>query len=165
MLQQRYVAHTRQVLKDLMAQAKLPPYPQLLWETVLLNQYIDLNKVHAIWCAEVPDEEIVYSGGRFKFLFNGIQGQDSIKSQGAWLAAFEYYSDAVTFAYPHRATELIRYRKFILQQFGYVDLFNHWVIIEFDQNIRTQLASDPQLTFDDAESFQTLFYSMLGHGT
>ena len=155
----------KRVLKDLKAQAKLPPFPQLLWETVLLNQYIDLNKVHAIWHAEVPNEEIVYSGGCFKFLFNRIQGRDSIKSQGAWLAAFEYYRDAVTFTYPHQATELICYRKFILQQFDYVNLFNHWGIIEFDQNIRTQLASDPQLTFDNAESFQTLFYSMLGCGT
>jgi len=118
-----YIAdRIKRALKDLKAQAKLPPFPQSLWEAVLLNQYVDLNKVHAIRRAEVPDEEVVYSGGRFKFLFNGIQGRDLIKTQGAWIAAFEYYSDAVSFVYPHRVTELIRYRKYILRQFDYAEL-------------------------------------------
>src|SRR5260370_26464700 len=101
MLQQHYMEKPKWALKSLKREAKTPPFLQSLWETVLLNQYVDFSKLNAIQRAKVPDEQVVLTSGRLQFTINEIQGKESIKTQGAWLAAYECYSDAIIFAYPH----------------------------------------------------------------
>ena len=47
-LQQYYIKNKKSALQDLKGQITCPEFPPSLWEAVLLNQYVNFNKIHAI---------------------------------------------------------------------------------------------------------------------
>ena len=96
-----FIQHKKKALENLKSQISKPPFPMSLWETILVDQYIDLNKLYAIQGKEAKDEETVHESRQFKFIFNQIQAKFSINDQGAWGNAFNSYTDALIFAYPH----------------------------------------------------------------
>ena len=81
-----------------------------LWEAVLLNQYVDLNKIYSIQEGHTIDEETIHKSSQFKFVFNQAESKWPIYDRGGWSSAFECYADAVTFAYSHQVTKLQAYR-------------------------------------------------------
>src|SRR5260370_41968092 len=73
---------------------------------MLLNQYVDFNKIHAVWIGSTANEEVMHQTGNFKFIINQIEAKNPIISQGPWMSAYKLYADAVKFTYLHQVEEL-----------------------------------------------------------
>ena len=96
-----FIQHKKKALENVKSQIDKPQFPTSLWETVLVDQYVDLNKLYAIQGKQAKDEEVVHETRQFKFIFNQIQSKQTIYDHGAWGTAFDSYADALIFAYPH----------------------------------------------------------------
>ena len=163
-IQEYHVHHKKKALEDLKSQISKPSFPMSLWEAVLLNQYVDLNKIYSIQEGHTIDEETVHKSGQFKFVFNQAELKWPIYDQGGWSSAFECYADTVTFAYSHQVTKLQAYRQHIRKLFSEVRRHNCCTVILFDQKFCKELAGDAQLMFDDVESSQSHLYGSLLSG-
>jgi len=106
-IREHHLRHKKKALKDLKSQISKPPFPMSLWEAILVNQYVDFNKLHAIQGGQAVDEEVVHESGKFKFVFNQIE------------------SKATIYAFPHREGELQAYRRYIQTLFKGVPFFRH----------------------------------------
>ncbi len=156
-----HIQHKKKALENLKSQISKPLFPMSLWETVLIDQYINLNKLYAIQSGQAKDEETIHKSGQFKFIFNQIQSKVTIYDQGAWGRAFDIYADALTFTYPHQEGELQAYCRYIQKLFEQVGSYKHCNVIKFDQKFWKELAADSCLTYDDAKVSQALLYGSL----
>ncbi len=159
-----YEASKKDALRRLKDRIGWPNFPQSLWEPVLLNQYVDFRKIHAVWSGGAPDEATVHAMQHFKFVVNQIESKGPMVSESAWTAAFNSYSKAVVYVYLHRSRELVNYQGRMQEVFRYHGDRSIKSIIKIDETFRTMLAGDNRLTFDDFESASPLLYSMLGQG-
>ena len=62
-LWQYYLKNKKAALQNLKGQISCPEFPPLIWEAILLNQFIDLNKIHAVRVGNAADEEVVHETG------------------------------------------------------------------------------------------------------
>jgi len=120
----KYLRDEKTALRRLQTQINLPPFPQSLWEPVLLNRFVDLN--------DIPGRKVV--------------------DYGCWISAFDEYAEAVEYTYPHRKQELGEYRRWFMQLFQFHNTLNHNAIIRFDRLFRRELAINPRLTLYDVQS-------------
>ena len=131
---EHYLANKKDALRRLKGKIGRPNFPLLLWESVLLNQYVDLGKIHAVRSGDVADEETVHETDHFKFVVNQIESREPIASEGAWIAAFDTYAHAVVYAYPHRKRELSNYRARTQDIFKYGGYSKVKSIVKIDQS-------------------------------
>src|SRR6266436_8704142 len=119
-----HIHHKKKALEDLKGQILKLLFPMSLWEAILLNQYVNLNKIYSIQEGHTIDEETIHKSGQFKFVFNQAESKWPIYDWGGWSSAFECYADAVTFTYSHRVTELQAYQRHIRKLFSEVGRHN-----------------------------------------
>ena len=101
----------------------IPISPNGLWLDVLLNCYIDLDKVYAGYYALNSDTCHTQSIGDVDITLNntGISSKmnRSIKTHKEWVIVFATTKAAVfyAYAYPHCSREFSEYKKFVVGQF------------------------------------------------
>ena len=109
-IQSHYIGHKKEALWHLKSKIGQPNFPSSLWEPILLNQFIDFGKIHAVRSGDVADEETVHKTDHFKFVINQIKSRGPTTTEGAWMGVFNAYARAVKYTYPHRNHELSNYQ-------------------------------------------------------
>jgi len=146
-----------------------PDFPDTLWNDVLLNRYVDLDRVYAGYYTLEADTWHTQSIGNVDIMVNhaGISPKTSksIHTHGEWAITFAVTKSAVLFAYPHRGREFSDYEKFIIGQFAaFVDVSQHIHIILLDRAICLRVArSNDLLSLDRHDKFGDLVTHHVRH--
>ena len=114
-----------------------PPFPFALWKSVLSNSFIDFDRVLSGYYSLNGETKESKSLGDFKVLGSTLKPMTTVYNISDWSIAWDRYSAAVRFSFPHRDIELTKYHEFILQTFttsisGYAES-----VIQLDRTIRT----------------------------
>jgi len=122
MLKANYIIDARHAKNDLIVRPDCPDFPDCLWIDMLLNRYIDLDRVYAGYYALNLDTCHTQSIGDVDIMLNhtGISSKTnkSIKMHGEWAIAFAATKAAVLYAYPHHSREFSEYEKYVMGQFA-----------------------------------------------
>ncbi|KAF8591632.1 hypothetical protein K439DRAFT_1656514 [Ramaria rubella] len=133
-LKQNYLLDSKCTKAELVGQRGCPEFPDSLWINVLLDQFIDLNKIYTGAYSLNPEYKHTEKVGDIEIVLNmGGSGSSPTKIIRT--------HDAVLFAYPHRARELDDYQCFIVGQFAALqDTMLHTRVINLDRAIRLRVA-------------------------
>jgi hypothetical protein len=161
-----YAKDPKQAVASVLLQYDKPDFPPCLWKTVLLNDYLDLEKLHGETFsleATMPDAyslgdkleiEIQNSGGGAK--------SKSIKDFGTWTVLWDQYAASVSYAYPHRRKELAAYRKWILGYFKWSR--NFVIVLDMDRACRRAILGDQTMSLDDKDSLAVFNFRFSDQG-
>lgn len=161
-----YARDPKQAIASLLDQYDKPNFPPSLWKTVLLHEFLELEKLYGETFtleATKPDTyslgpkveiEIQESGGGAK--------SKAIKDFGIWATLWDQYAAAVIYAYPHRANELAAYRKWIVNYFMFSKSSN--IVLDIDRAIRRAILADQTLSLDDEKSLAAFNFRFSDQG-
>jgi hypothetical protein len=99
------------------------------------------------------DVEVV---GGIRFKFGAKWAIKQVKNSGDWFIAWNMYSKAVAFAFPHRLTELSHYLQHMLSLFAATSVGNHTNIIFLDKAIRVRIGECRDICLMDYPRFEDL---------
>ncbi len=103
--------------RRLLEHSNLPNFPRALWKKVLADDYVDLTKVVGGIQSTEGDRRSVHQFGEVDIGVGKEPAPAIISSHGDWVQAWDIYSEAVIFAFPHRRPELRVYRDYIMDTF------------------------------------------------
>jgi len=140
---------------------RCPLLPDSLWNDVLLDRYVDFDKILTGYYALESDHRETQSFGNLDISLNtgGSSGKMSkeIRIYGEWSIAYARYTRAVVFVYPHRNRELEDYEEYLAGQFAaYPDIADQFKIINFDKAIRIRVRQSNDLMLTDIARFQDI---------
>ncbi|EJD51055.1 hypothetical protein AURDEDRAFT_27358, partial [Auricularia subglabra TFB-10046 SS5] len=121
-----YCADLRAAKQDILRDGLAPAFPEILWEDVLANRAVDLDKILTARLAP-------------------------ISNRSQWLECWESYADAVTYAYPHRTAELRVYQRLVSDLFSSIHPSHHDSVIRADISMRNRLAEERMWSFADED--------------
>ncbi|KAF8589813.1 hypothetical protein K439DRAFT_1331586, partial [Ramaria rubella] len=156
-----YSFNSKGAKADLLVQPNCPDFPDTLWIDVLLNHYIDLDKIYTAYSTLMPEYKQTETIGDFEIVVHSSgtnKNAKTIKTHGEWTIAFDALKRAVLYAYPHRVDELAQYERFIIGQFHAIhNVALHSRIIHLDQAIRGRVSRSNTLffTFDQFNDLVT----------
>src|SRR5882724_8246422 len=140
---------------------RCPLFPDSQWNDVLLDRYVDFDKILTGYYALESDHRETQSFGNLDISLNtgGSSGKMSkeIRIYGEWSIAYARYTRAVVFVYPHRNRELEDYEEYLAGQFAaYPDIADQFKIINFDKAIRIRVGQSNDLMLTDIARFQDI---------
>src|SRR5882724_10232003 len=117
-----------------------PLLPNSLWNDVLLDRYVDFDKILTGYYALKSDHRETQSFGNLDISLNtgGSSGKLSkeILIYCEWSIVYARYTRAVVFFYSHHNRELEDYEEYLARQFAaYPDISAQFRIINFDKAI------------------------------
>lgn len=147
---------THKTVSDLYTRANLPDFPRALWKKVVSDEYVDLAKVVGGLESSEGDRRQIHTFGDFEIGLGKEPASHAITSSSDWTQAYEAYSAAVLFAYPHRGPELQAYREFILGTFKSVGHANRQLAVTFDRRCRLAYERRYRAALSDTSQFSDL---------
>lgn len=170
-LQSIYSLNKRQALVSLHSKYTRPPLHRTLWETVLLNDFLDFDRLNF-------ESETLLSTQTSKFSIGDgvsieIGGGDEKRTKkvsdfGSWSILYDKWARAVVFAYPHRSPELDFYRAWMVNEFTNVRTDSVDLIINLDKACRRAAAEDQTFSLDNPSRLSAIefkYTSPFGKGT
>jgi len=121
-LESVYLNDIKHAKNTLIIHANCPNFPDAMWFDVLLNKYINLDRIFSGNYALELDSSQLQSIGDIDISINNASGLSKnskmIHSHREWTIAYTSTKGAILFAYPHRAQELFEYKKYIIGLFA-----------------------------------------------
>jgi len=137
-----------------------------LWFNILLNRYIDLEKIFSGHYPLESDSPQVQSSSEPDTSVSPTMAADpgnaskypkSIRSHGDWTIAYASVKEAILFAYPHRLKELCEYEKYIIGLFATVAIpVKYVLIVQLDRAICICIAHSNDMSFTCYHKFNDL---------
>ena len=131
---QNYTADLKHALWSLQSAGALLPFPKPKWKNVLSGTSVNLDAVFSGLFSTLADNKITTSIGDFDLSVGSSKPSKVIQSHGDWTIAWNATASAILCAFPHCASELQRYAKYILQFFGAFPV-SHSKVINLDKAI------------------------------
>ncbi|THH16009.1 hypothetical protein EUX98_g9370 [Antrodiella citrinella] len=141
----------------IMSRPNAPGLPSNIWTSILSNEYVDLNKVLGALYSTGGDTKQAQQFGEFEIITDNVKTTRTITSHGHWAIAWTKYCAGVTFAYPHRDSELKAYGEHITNAFSAVDEISHRRVIEYDKAIRTDVGRLNNVLLTDFGRFNHIY--------
>jgi hypothetical protein len=141
---------------SILTSSHAPQFPNSEWSNIITGAMVDLDHVISGSFAVSNDNRSVESIGGIQFKFGAIRAVKQVKTSGDWFIAWNLYSKAVAFAFPHRLGELSSYSQQILGLFSATSPGNHTSIIFLDKAIRVRVGERRDLLLTDNASFEDL---------
>ena len=133
-----------------------PQFPSSEWSNVIIGAMVDLDHVISGSFAVSSDNREIEVVGGIQFKFGAAKASKHVKTSGDWFIAWNMYSKAVSFAFPHRLGELSMYSQQILGLFSATAPGCHSNIINFDKAIRVRIGERRDLQLTDHTMFEDL---------
>ena len=119
---------------------RCPLFPDSQWNDVLLDRYINFDKILSGYYALKSDHQETQTIGNLDISINtrGSSGKPTkeICIYGEWTITYVRYTRAILFVYPHWLCELEDYHEYMAGQFvAYPDIADQYKIINFDKAI------------------------------
>ncbi len=135
---------------DLLQVQKLrDPLPRALWKVVVLDQYLDFQRLHASFDKQYDRNEAAHDffPGFSIVKKDGMPTRKAFTSEGEWIRLFSAYKAAVVLIFPHRQIELDNYEKVVVS----IIRASPSSGISFDQEARNRYAKAPYHLDDMSE--------------
>ncbi|TFY77495.1 hypothetical protein EWM64_g6516 [Hericium alpestre] len=160
-LKENYTRNLDSAKQLVISNPEVPEFPQALWKDVLANNFIDLDKVLSGEYSTTGDPKVVEKFGDtgYAFMAGDLKPSKAVRSHGEWTIAWESYTEAVLFAYPHRQKELRVYSAEITRLFCATTLDFADRVIQFDCTARSRVSKSNQLLLSDLGNFSDLSIS------
>ncbi|KAI0061309.1 hypothetical protein BV25DRAFT_1805809 [Artomyces pyxidatus] len=133
-----------------------PEVPNGIWNDVLASNYVNLDRVFSGHYSLDGDPGDIKRIGDFEVISGGSKPDKHIRDKGDWGGAWDTYSEAVAFAYPHREPELRSYGKYINGLFSSLPTAPSRVI-NYDCAVRTRLARGNRYLLTEVAKFNDLY--------
>ena len=161
-----YAKDPKQAVASVLIQYDKPDFPPCLWKTVLLNDYLDLEKLYGeTFTLEATKPDAYSLGDKLEIEIQDSGGgakSKAVRDFGTWTVLWDQYAAAVTFAYPHRQKELGVYRKWILGYFKWSR--NSTIVLDMDRACRRAILGDQTLSLDDKDSLAVFNFRFSDQG-
>ena len=95
------------------------PIPHSIWHTIIQDMYINFEKLYATMnctCSH-QDESKDFVGGFALVRKDVLLSRKMVRTEGEWIRLFEAWRSAVVDLFPHRSSELERYRAMVIKLF------------------------------------------------
>ncbi|EMD30719.1 hypothetical protein CERSUDRAFT_60905, partial [Gelatoporia subvermispora B] len=95
------------------------PLPRAIWKDILSDNYVNFEKLHAAMDPgyNYEDEAKDLAGGLAIVRKDHSSAKKPLRTEGDWGRVYDAWMDGVKFFFPHRAEELIGYKKIIRELF------------------------------------------------
>jgi hypothetical protein len=108
------------------------PLSRAYWKEILLDRYIDFEKLFAALRPDSAQYEDEAALGEFVLVKKELaSARRAIHNQNEWTKIFDAWASAVSMAFKHRAEEIENYRTFVMVSFEDHPL-NLYIAISFD---------------------------------
>ncbi|KAI0037985.1 hypothetical protein FA95DRAFT_1506230, partial [Auriscalpium vulgare] len=155
-LKSNYLRDLTSARQLILSRPDCPAVPVSIWKDVLSSVYVDLDKLFSSHYALDGDPRGLHKLGDFELVLGSSKPDRHIRTHGDWMVAWTPYSDAVTYAYPHRATELATYKDHICKLFA-ASQHAPWRVISYDKGIRSRVGRTNHYSLGDLHYFNDLF--------
>src|SRR5882724_10362727 len=169
-----YLNDIKHAKNTLIIWADCPNFPDALWFDVLLNKYIDLDKIFAGHYALESNSPQVQSASEPNATIginmavspaNISKNSKTIQSHGNWTIAYASAKEAILFSFPHRLKELCEYKKFIIGLFATVTvLAKYLLVMQLDRAICLHVTHSNDMSFMCYHKFNDLVACHLAMG-
>jgi len=141
-------------------------FPDSQWNDVLLNCYVDFDKILTSYYALDSKYKDTQTFGNLDISLNTGGGNSKSSKEihiyREWMIAYTRYTRAVLFMYPHWVRELDDYQEYMAGQFGaYPDFADQYKIINLDKAIQIRVGKANDLLLTDYSWFQDIISSHL----
>lgn len=147
--------------QTVLIQPNVPSLPDSLWNDVLKNDYVDLDKIFASVFSVSSDPKQVLKFGDLELEAIVPRVERKIVRHGDWTVAWAKYEKAVYFTYPHRLDELREYYEHVTGLFTSVDVSQEWRVINYDKAIRQEAGKSNAYLLTDFGRFNKYFSRFL----
>ena len=130
-----YAKDLKYTKSSILTSPHAPRFPNSKWANVIIGAMVDLDHVLSGTFAVLNDNRDVEVVGGIQFKFGATRAAKQVKTSGDWFIAWNMYSKAVTFAFPHRQNELQHYSQSILGLFAATSVEHHSNILLFDKAV------------------------------
>jgi hypothetical protein len=144
-----------------------PQFPNSEWTNIIIGAMVDLDHVISGSFAVSNDNWDVEVVGGIQFKFGAARASKHVKTSGDWFIAWNIYTKAVAFAFPHRQHELQVYGQHILGLFSATSVGNHSHILLFDKAVRVRVGEQRNLLLTNFAEFDDLrlyWFNPIGAG-
>ena len=132
---------------------RCPIFPDSQWNDVLLDRYVDFDKILTSYYALESEHRDTQTIGNLDISLNtggSSKPSKEIRIYGEWTIAYARYTRAVLFVYPHRMRELEDYQEYMAGQFSaYPDTADQYKVINFDKAIQIRVGQANDLLLMD----------------
>ncbi|THH27792.1 hypothetical protein EUX98_g6401 [Antrodiella citrinella] len=156
-LKENYTRDIAQCKQLVLAQPCAPELPDVVWDPILKNSYVDLNKIFTGFYSTSGDARQSHKLGDLELYTEQIKTDRTITQHGHWTIAFTKYVEGVLFTYPHRAWELRTYGEYINNTFAAVRDGEQQKVINYERAVRTMVGRRNDLLLTDFSRFNHLY--------
>jgi hypothetical protein len=163
-----YAKDPKLTKSSILTSANAPQFPNSEWSNIIIGAMVDLDHVISGSFAVSSDNRDVEVVGGIQFKFGASKAVKQVKTSGDWFIAWGLYTQAATFAFPHRKFELDVYGSHILSLFAATAPGSHSSIIFLDKAIRVRVGERRNLLLTDHGKFDDLrlyWLNPIGAGT
>jgi hypothetical protein len=163
-----YARDTKLTKSSILTSASAPQFPNSEWSNVIIGAMVDLDHVISGSFAVSSDNRDTEVVGTIQFKFGAAKAVKQVKSSGEWFIAWGIYTQAVSFAFPHRKSELDAYGAQILSLFAATSPANHTSVLALDKAIRVRVGERRDLLLTDYAQYEDLrlyWLNPIGAGT
>jgi hypothetical protein len=161
-----YARDPKQAMASVLEQYDKPVFPQSMWKTVLLNDFLEFEKLHGETFTLESTKADTYSLGdnvEIEILDSGGGAKSrAVSDFGTWTVLWDQYAAAVAYAYPHRRNELDGYRKWIVNYFRWSK--RPHIVLDIDRACRRAITGDQTLSLDDKDSLAAFNFRFSDQG-
>ena len=151
-----YAKDLKYTKSSILTSPHAPQFPNSEWANVIIGAMVDLDHVLSGAFAVSNDNRDVEVVGGIQFKFGTARAAKQVRTSGDWFIAWNMYSKAVAFAFPHRQSELQCYGQSILGLFSATLVGHHSNILFFDKAVRVRVGERRDLLLTDFTAFEDL---------
>lgn len=142
------------------------PLPQTFWRKILLDSYIDFEKLFASMDKgyDHRDDPKDFGAGYALVKKDQAFSKRPLRTEADWIRVFGAWSSGVAFFFPHREAELREYQTIVMDLFRAAPA-NPLVAISFDVQVRDKYSRKPFHLDDRAQLNSPLLAQMLSPGS
>ncbi|KAH7904310.1 hypothetical protein BJ138DRAFT_974409, partial [Hygrophoropsis aurantiaca] len=153
---EKWSAGPKEVLATFTNSPYCPEFPSSELKNIITGKPVNMDAVFSGFYSAQPDNKIKETVGDFEIMFGRPEVSKSIKTGSDWNIAWGYTEDAYRFLFPHRSSELSRYRTYISQTFSTATPEFHFRVITFDKSVRKCVGLCRKYEFTDFSEFENL---------
>ena len=152
-----YTDDIRQAKQNAICHPNCPDIPQHLWNAILSNEFVDLDKILTGVHTTSADRGSTYRFGPLELVDAPSKPTRHVLTSGEWNAAWFRYDEAVRFAFPNRKYELRDYAELIYNLFTAAGREWELKVIDFDRAIRCVVGRRNNLLLTDTAQFNAMY--------
>ena len=140
-LKENYSRDWECVKRSVLSQYDCPDFPQECWKQVILHEFVDLDKIlSSHYSIETTDTQVKTLADGLEIHARAVKTNRSVSNHGEWVTAWDGYTHAVQYLYPHRVEELTKYVRHISETFASIQPALVSRVINYDKAIRSRVA-------------------------